>query len=259
MPLRAPAESTSLRLVPPPAPPVPDGAATAAFQAGGPFQAMAEPALLFDRHALVAANRPAAALRRDGTARALLQDAAETVVQTRRTDRLLIPVRPKDRHHLFECDVTPWGEHALVLCRDVTLQTGVREALELSRERYRALLNLAVDCIWETDPDGRVSLLAPNVVFGAAAADFIGRPLQKLIVARAPDFHRGRLIGEWTAAGLVAGKGELVFGAAITEPIDGEGAGRALGMRGCFRQTRALCGAPSDAMSRAGNLNSPGD
>ncbi|MEQ9125357.1 MAG: hypothetical protein RIM80_22635, partial [Alphaproteobacteria bacterium] len=105
------------------------------------------------------------------------------------------------------------------------------------RERYRALLEIAVDCIWETGPDGAIDLLAPNVVFGRSAATLIGQPLPSLIACKAPGFYRAREPRTWLRAGLIAIDGGVVLGAAIIEPAIEPETGRTLGYRGCFRQT----------------------
>lgn len=228
--------------------------AAAAFDASGPFAAIAAPALLLGAEGVIRTNRAGADLAKDGAARDLLLDAARTVIRFASADQITLPATLADGRRLIDCTLTPWGGHALALCRDVTIERGVRQALELSRERYRGLLGLAADCIWETSPDGRIELLAPNDLFGAEAARLIGRSLKHLIVASAGNFYETGLEGQWTSAALVGGGGALVLGAAVMEPIQDPETGEISGYRGCFRQTKPLAGHASEAEA----VSSPG-
>ena len=219
-----------------------DTAAAAAFAPGGPFAAMEGPALLLDVSGVVLANGGGRQLAADRMALALTMDAAETTIRSRIADRTVVPADMAVGRRLIECDVAPWGGHALVIGRDVTMERGVREALELSRERYRTLLNLAADCVWETDVAGRLEMLAPNDIFGAAAANLIGQPLERLLVSESPGLYSGAAPGEWAAAGLNTADGAVILGAAVTAPIQDAETGKTLGLRGCFRRSRPLRG-----------------
>jgi len=233
-----------LTLAPPPAPDASAAAARAAFGPGGPFTAMSEPALLLGRRGVLATNAAGESVAEDAAALAEIMRVAEAAASAKTAVRRILPALNAGRRVLLEFDVAPWGAgRALALGRDVTIQTGVREALEFSRERYRALLEIAVDCIWETGPDGAIDLLAPNVVFGRSAATLIGQPLPTLIACKAPGFYRAREPQTWLRAGLIALDGGVVLGAAIIEPAIEPETGRILGYRGCFRQTAA--GAPA--------------
>ncbi len=116
---------------------------------------MPEPALLLGPIGIIATNPTGAAMAEDPRALAELVRMAKTVIRAKTAGRCIVPVFMNGRHVLIEVDVAPWGAvHALTLGRDVTVSTGIQEALTISRERYRGLLEIAVDCIWETGTDG---------------------------------------------------------------------------------------------------------
>jgi len=199
---------------------------------------MAEPALLIGHRGAIATNPAGQSVADDPTCVADLVRIATAAIQAGTSIRRVLPVIKNGRHVLLEFDVSAWGKgHALALGRDVTVSTGVREALEISRERYRALLEIAVDCIWETAQDGTLELLAPNNIFGRAAATLIGQPLRALITGAAPGFHTGREPRAWRPAGLIAQDGRVIIGAAVAEPILEPDSGRPHGFRGCFRRS----------------------
>ena len=215
----------------------PPDAAAAAFGAAGPFAALPEPALLIGPGGVLLANAAGQDLSEDAGAIEELVRISAAAEQGQAAIRQILHVAGAERDALIEFDVAPWSaDCALVLGRDITVSAGVREALEISRERYRALLTLAVDCIWETGADGRIELLAPNDIFGRPAATLIGRPLQDLIVCRAPGFHAARGPAGWTSAGATGANGEILFGSAIVEPILEPDSRRRHGARGCFRR-----------------------
>ncbi len=213
-------------------------AAQAAFAPNGPFAALAEPALLLDGVDAIEANACGRAVAGDPAALKELLTLARTARRTRTATRRIMAVEMEDRDALLEFDVAPWGDAlALALGRDVTVATGDREALQISRERYRTLLHLAVDCVWEIGPDGAFELLAPNVIFGRPAASLIGAPFRSLFSCGVSGFQFGRRPKEWTAAGLNAAGGATIMGMAIAEAMVDPDTGRIRGARGCFRQT----------------------
>jgi diguanylate cyclase (GGDEF)-like protein/PAS domain S-box-containing protein len=73
------------------------------------------------------------------------------------------------------------GETALVLCREVTWDHNLRAALSESRERYKDLVEIAGDFVWETDAEGCFVFVSPRGALGYGAADLIGRSPAGLI------------------------------------------------------------------------------
>ena len=55
------------------------------------------------------------------------------------------------------------------------------QALSESRERWRALVSLGADLGFETDAEGRFSILAPRTVLGWPVEHLIGTPAEALL------------------------------------------------------------------------------
>jgi diguanylate cyclase (GGDEF)-like protein/PAS domain S-box-containing protein len=148
------------------------------------------PAALIDRGGRVlAANRHADAAAHilgfgTGTAPpAFIPDAletgevvAETIVVTAKTAgqwaaagaRVEITVLP----------VVP-GETALVLGRNLSLESALRDALVDSRRRYKELIEICNDFCWETDADGTFTFVSPRGAVGHSADELVGKsPLE---------------------------------------------------------------------------------
>jgi diguanylate cyclase (GGDEF)-like protein/PAS domain S-box-containing protein len=64
---------------------------------------------------------------------------------------------------------------ALVIGRNVTLDTNLRNALIDSRQRYRDLIEASGDFAWEVDAAGRFVFVSPAGTLGYAPEDLIGR------------------------------------------------------------------------------------
>lgn len=60
--------------------------------------------------------------------------------------------------------------------RDVTFDRNLRDALVESRQRFRDLVELAGDFVWETGPDGRFAYVSPKGALGHVADALIGQP-----------------------------------------------------------------------------------
>jgi hypothetical protein len=134
-------------------------AARAAFAPNGPFTAMSEPAILLGEAGVISANGAGREIADDKHATAELADIGKLARSTKAGGRRILASTFRGRDALFEFDIAPWRDKlSLALGRDVTVVTGIREALQLSRERYRSLLAMAVDCIWEAGADGALSI-----------------------------------------------------------------------------------------------------
>ena len=73
------------------------------------------------------------------------------------------------------------GNEALVLFRPLAFESALRLSLIESRQRYRALIELAADFAWEVDGDGRFSFLTPSGALGWTAQELVGRPAAELL------------------------------------------------------------------------------
>ncbi len=64
---------------------------------------------------------------------------------------------------------------SLVLGRDITVATELRNALTESRQRYKELVEASSDFAWETGPDGCLVFVSPRGTLGYDADRLIGR------------------------------------------------------------------------------------
>lgn len=87
---------------------------------------------------------------------------------------------------IFETTIVPVGAGALVTARDVSLSSNVRTALVESRRRYKDLVEISSDFVWETDRDGRFVFVSPRGALGYAAAELLGREAVSLLAEPDP-------------------------------------------------------------------------
>lgn len=83
---------------------------------------------------------------------------------------------------LFEVSARPAGGHAAVICRDVSAETSVREVLLESRQRYKQLVEIGADFIWECDETGAFSFVSEPGAFGFPPDRLIGRQPARFVV-----------------------------------------------------------------------------
>ena len=214
-----------------------DDPANALFAITGPFAALTDPVLLFDGTKSTNGNIAGLDVAHDPELVNDLPEAVLHVQQDNVSDRVTTPTLINNRERMIEFEVTPWGStRALAIGRDVTIAAGVQDAIRVSRERYRSLLSLAADCVWETDNSGNISMIAPNDIFGTPASSFIGGPVQELLTSRTPELFSGSGEAQWIPAAIQSANRELMLGAAIMEVISDPDTGERTGVRGCFRQ-----------------------
>lgn len=164
-----------------------DDPANALFSVTGPFAAQSDSVLMFEGSKIANGNIAGLEAARDPDLVGDLREAVQRVQKENASDRITSPTRINDRERMIEFEVKPWGStRALAIGPDVTIAGGVQDALRVSCERYRSLLSLAADCVWETDQAGNISMLAPNDIFGHSAAHFGGDPIQNLLKSRHP-------------------------------------------------------------------------
>lgn len=62
-----------------------------------------------------------------------------------------------------------------------SIESVLREALLDSRQRWRDLVEMAVDLAWETDAEGRLTFVAPDPALGWPASSLLGAPAVRLL------------------------------------------------------------------------------
>jgi diguanylate cyclase (GGDEF)-like protein/PAS domain S-box-containing protein len=72
--------------------------------------------------------------------------------------------------------------HILVLGRDVTLERNLRAALVESRGRYKDLVEISSDFVWEVGADGRFVFVSPKGALGYAADELVGRRPAEFVI-----------------------------------------------------------------------------
>jgi diguanylate cyclase (GGDEF)-like protein/PAS domain S-box-containing protein len=79
----------------------------------------------------------------------------------------------------------------LLLIHDQTLDSGLRNALTVSRARYKEMVEISSDYAWEVDHQGCFSFIAPQGLVGYAPRDLIGRRAEDLMD---PDHQVGPVV-----------------------------------------------------------------
>jgi diguanylate cyclase (GGDEF)-like protein/PAS domain S-box-containing protein len=76
----------------------------------------------------------------------------------------------------YEIAVVPLdgGDTGLLLGRDVTFDSSLREALVESRQRYKDMVEISGAFCWETGADGRFAFVSPRGALGWSADDLVG-------------------------------------------------------------------------------------
>jgi len=69
----------------------------------------------------------------------------------------------------------PDGETVLVHASDVTPDRTLRDTLIESRKRYKELVDISSDFVWETGPDGRFSFVSPVGALGYTADELVAQ------------------------------------------------------------------------------------
>ena len=146
----------------------------------------AGPALLATLDGPLEANPQAKALLRDGQ----WWPAVATWLQqknTGQTERLTVRVTDKATleaaapgaglpEFMIEWEALPLASGQwLLLGRDATLEHNLTLALADSRTRFKELLDLSSDYVWETDRAGRFTFISARGLLGWSAAEVVGR------------------------------------------------------------------------------------
>jgi diguanylate cyclase (GGDEF)-like protein/PAS domain S-box-containing protein len=122
---------------------------------------------------------------------------------------------------------------------ELGFDAALRRALVDSRQRYKDLLELAADLVWETDAEGRFVFLRPDRVLGFSSEALLGTEVRALVPDRVlPGVFAAREPVRGVDVWLRADDGEVrCLGAAALPVFDEEG--RWIGARGVCRDVTA--------------------
>lgn len=139
----------------------------------------------------------------------------------------------------YDCVLLPLVDGGvLVLVRDQTLERNLRGALVESRRRYKDLVLISSDFIWETGADGRFVFVHGGDLLGYLPADMIGRP-PHIFLAEVGDADGSAIFSapepvEGVEVWLRRADGRFACLTASATPLH-DGAGRWVGARGVCR------------------------
>ncbi|HIJ64107.1 MAG TPA: PAS domain S-box protein, partial [Rhodospirillaceae bacterium] len=89
---------------------------------------------------------------------------------------------------LYDVNVLPNTDGcALVLAKDVTLESNLRATLVESRQRYKDLVEISTDFAWELGDDGSFVFVSPRGALGHSADHLVGRKPADFITEQAGD------------------------------------------------------------------------
>jgi diguanylate cyclase (GGDEF)-like protein/PAS domain S-box-containing protein len=84
---------------------------------------------------------------------------------------------------LYELVVLPLLDGgAMIVAKDVTLESNLRSVLVESRQRYKDLVEISTDFAWEIGSDGTFGFVSSRGALGYSAKDLVGRPPEDFIV-----------------------------------------------------------------------------
>ncbi len=160
------------------------------FEAGGPFAADRNPALLLGPGGeSLAANAAAAPLAKLLRSPSPDLAAALAGARTGQPVRLAAVEAAGDDGKSLSFDLSllpcpgPDGIGVLVLGRDISLERALRGALIDSRQRFKELVDAAADFTWEIDADGAFSFVSGPLAMGYPSSELIGRKPQDFAMA----------------------------------------------------------------------------
>jgi diguanylate cyclase (GGDEF)-like protein/PAS domain S-box-containing protein len=164
-----------------------EAAGAAALQAWGVdpegLLALSEPAAVLAADGrVVFANPPFAQLADPAGAGSLAAALAQGELPRR------VHVGEGEDVRIFDLTVLPLFEAGwrLVVAADRTVDISLKNALMVSRARFKTLVEVSSDYAWETDEQGHFSLVTPKGLAGRGARELIGQSPDPLLDSEAP-------------------------------------------------------------------------
>ena len=104
-------------------------------------------------------------------------------------DPVPIGLRVDGIYLIYEATARVTGKDVLIVCRDVSADTSVREVLLESRQRYKQLVEIGSDFVWECDDSGAFSFISEPGAFSYPPHLLVGRQPTQFMVET--DGHPG--------------------------------------------------------------------
>ncbi len=160
-------------------------AASSLTSRDGPLGAFPDPMALVRRDgSIVAANQAARRLNPLFAPNGPLRDVLGEAVESREDRRQTVDgdqCDGIDGAWRVTLHPLPDGETILAHATDVTPDRTLRDTLIESRKRYKELVDISSDFVWETGPDGRFSFVSPGGALGYSADQMIDREPSEFI------------------------------------------------------------------------------
>lgn len=143
----------------------------------------------------------------------------------------------------FDVTILPISEPAaLVIAKDVTLESNLRTALVESRGRYKDLVEISTDFAWEIGEDGGFGFVSPRGALGFAAHEMVGRKPEEFLAEESGadgllPFHSPHCVEKAEVWMRRAEGGAACLRVSSAPMLDADG--RRRGMRGIWQDVTA--------------------
>jgi diguanylate cyclase (GGDEF)-like protein/PAS domain S-box-containing protein len=155
-----------------------EGTARPTNLAGTPLADLPVPVIFLDRDGRVLAANPAADWLAATVGEGRVPALGALVAQALSASRAFVETvsaASQAGPRLYEALVIPASaDEAMVLAKDVTLESNLRASLLESRQRYKDLVEISSDFAWEVGTDGRFVFVSPRGALGYMAEQLVG-------------------------------------------------------------------------------------
>jgi diguanylate cyclase (GGDEF)-like protein/PAS domain S-box-containing protein len=97
-----------------------------------------------------------------------------------RLEAIVLPTAPVAT--TMEVAAIPVRDEIVLLGRDTSFNANLRDALTDSRRRYKDLVEISSDFVWETDASGRFAFVSPGGALGWRAEELNGRAASEFMI-----------------------------------------------------------------------------
>jgi diguanylate cyclase (GGDEF)-like protein/PAS domain S-box-containing protein len=155
------------------------------------------PAARLDRNLHVIAANPSAQpllidlLAEDSRLAHLVAQVAEGGAG--RLEAIVLPTAPVAT--TMEVAAIPVRDEIVLLGRDTSFNANLRDALTDSRRRYKDLVEISSDFVWETDTNGRFAFVSPGGALGWRAEELNGRAASEFMIEDEADANASPFSG----------------------------------------------------------------